>query len=255
MKKFGFTLAETLITLGIVGVVAALTIPSLVTDNQKKICANSLSAAVSNFENAMTTIIMKDNVTNMFETNAWKALNGSPLSEDNMDDFVRYVNDTFTVVNFGKKVVNFYPNNLKSVDGNEVDKSSVMTEELSLEAKNGAVYFISIKDPKKDPNGKKDLEIMEKGGNYSKKAATVYVDVNGKDKPNTIGRDIFQFDLGADGFLYSAGGTDFSIYIDGTTKHTWDAKNSDYICKDSSYAKHGFGCTTRLIDKKYTFDY
>ena len=32
MKKFGFTLAEVLITLGIIGVVAALTLPSV---NQK----------------------------------------------------------------------------------------------------------------------------------------------------------------------------------------------------------------------------
>lgn len=31
MKKFGFTLAEVLITLGIIGVVAALTIPRLIT--------------------------------------------------------------------------------------------------------------------------------------------------------------------------------------------------------------------------------
>ena len=35
MKK-GFTLAEVLITLGIIGVVAAMTIPTLVTQNQQK---------------------------------------------------------------------------------------------------------------------------------------------------------------------------------------------------------------------------
>ena len=35
--KFGFTLAEVLITLGIIGVVAALTLPSLVTNYQKQI--------------------------------------------------------------------------------------------------------------------------------------------------------------------------------------------------------------------------
>lgn len=35
MKKFGFTLAEVLITLGIIGVVAALTIPNLITNKEK----------------------------------------------------------------------------------------------------------------------------------------------------------------------------------------------------------------------------
>ena len=34
--KFGFTLAEVLITLGIIGVVAAITIPNLIANQQKK---------------------------------------------------------------------------------------------------------------------------------------------------------------------------------------------------------------------------
>lgn len=36
MKKFGFTLAEVLITLGIIGVIAALTLPSLIQKNRLK---------------------------------------------------------------------------------------------------------------------------------------------------------------------------------------------------------------------------
>ena len=38
MKKlrFGFTLAEVLITLGIIGVVAAMTIPNLIANNKAK---------------------------------------------------------------------------------------------------------------------------------------------------------------------------------------------------------------------------
>ena len=36
MNNKGFTLAEVLITLGIIGVVAALTLPSLITNYQKK---------------------------------------------------------------------------------------------------------------------------------------------------------------------------------------------------------------------------
>ena len=35
-KLFGFTLAETLITIGIIGVVAALTIPSIIQNYQEK---------------------------------------------------------------------------------------------------------------------------------------------------------------------------------------------------------------------------
>ena len=36
MKKYGFTLAEVLITLGIIGVVAAITIPTLVSNYKQR---------------------------------------------------------------------------------------------------------------------------------------------------------------------------------------------------------------------------
>ena len=61
MKKNGFTLAEILIALSIVGVVAAISIPGLVMENKKKVWANSLSTAASNFENALTSYLVTEN--------------------------------------------------------------------------------------------------------------------------------------------------------------------------------------------------
>ena len=48
--KFGFTLAEVLITLGIIGVVAALTLPSLVTNYQKQVTVNKLKKFYNGLE-------------------------------------------------------------------------------------------------------------------------------------------------------------------------------------------------------------
>ena len=45
--KFGFTLAEVLITLGIIGVVAAMTIPNLIATHQKKQTVVKLQKAIS----------------------------------------------------------------------------------------------------------------------------------------------------------------------------------------------------------------
>ena len=45
--KYGFTLAETLITLGIIGVVAALTIPTLIANYQKHETVTKLQRAIS----------------------------------------------------------------------------------------------------------------------------------------------------------------------------------------------------------------
>ena len=47
MKKLAFTLAEVLITLVIIGVVAAMTIPTLVTNADKKATATKLKVFYS----------------------------------------------------------------------------------------------------------------------------------------------------------------------------------------------------------------
>ncbi len=53
-NKTGFTLAEVLITLGILGVVAALTMPSLVTNHQKKVTVTRLQRFYSSMNQAIT---------------------------------------------------------------------------------------------------------------------------------------------------------------------------------------------------------
>ena len=52
-KNCGFTLAEVLITLGIIGVVAALTIPTLMTAHKKHVTAAKLKRAVSSINQAI----------------------------------------------------------------------------------------------------------------------------------------------------------------------------------------------------------
>ena len=52
-RKIAFTLAEVLITLGIIGVVAALTLPSVVHNVQKVVLKNQFKRAYSNFYNAI----------------------------------------------------------------------------------------------------------------------------------------------------------------------------------------------------------
>ena len=60
MKKFGFTLAEVLITLGIIGVVAAMTLPAL-TANYKR---QEYSAKIKKFNSAFSQAILRSEVDN-----------------------------------------------------------------------------------------------------------------------------------------------------------------------------------------------
>ena len=52
-KKFAFTLAELLITLGIIGIVAALTLPQLIVNYQKQATANKVKKFYTNFSQAI----------------------------------------------------------------------------------------------------------------------------------------------------------------------------------------------------------
>ena len=57
MKRFGFTLTEVLITLSIVGIIAALTIPSMTQNVSKQQVGPALAKAVNNLENANRKVL------------------------------------------------------------------------------------------------------------------------------------------------------------------------------------------------------
>lgn len=55
-KKAAFTLAEVLITLGIIGVVAAMTMPSLIQNYQEKVLANQFKKSYSMFSQVLNQV-------------------------------------------------------------------------------------------------------------------------------------------------------------------------------------------------------
>ena len=57
MKKFGFTLAEVLVTLGIIGVVSALVLPTFTASTQRAKVGPKLAKAVSVFEQATQAVL------------------------------------------------------------------------------------------------------------------------------------------------------------------------------------------------------
>ena len=68
MKKHGFTLAEVLITLAILGVLAVLTIPNLSTEARREANAKHFGVAVSAVENALASGILIEGRRNIDDT-------------------------------------------------------------------------------------------------------------------------------------------------------------------------------------------
>ena len=256
-NKKGFTLAEALITMGIIGVVAALTLPTLINTNQNKILGNSLSVAVSDFETAMSTMIMRDNVVDIFETKAWRSLEGSSLNSSTtskMDVFVENLQESFEVLNYGETPNDYYENGYFNYPAKT---KSYVIKGVSLETGKNITYFIEINNSIEDTSSLKPEFVLEKGGNMSQKAAMVYIDVNGKKLPNTLAKDIFIFALGHDGQLYPIGGIDYALYITkgvNFTKELWSNSTNCPKNLNGSSFKAAY-CAGRVVDNNYKIDY
>ena len=82
LKKSAFTLAEVLITLGIIGVVAAITLPSLIQKYQKKTYIEGLKVGVSIFEQGFKAAMADDGVDNLADTQLYKACDARPYDSD-----------------------------------------------------------------------------------------------------------------------------------------------------------------------------
>ena len=83
MKKFGFTLAEVLITLAIIGVVAAMTIPTLISNYKKQLVETRLAR----FYSMMNQAIKLSEVDNG-PVYTWEKLNAGYVTDsDGNEDF------------------------------------------------------------------------------------------------------------------------------------------------------------------------
>lgn len=73
MKKLGFTLAEVLVTLLIIGVVAALAIPRFVTNAHNQTNAAKMVTIATDYENIFGMMMMKENKSSIFKTEFGRA--------------------------------------------------------------------------------------------------------------------------------------------------------------------------------------
>ena len=243
MKKTGFTVAETIITMGIIGIVAALTIPSLTFNYRKQAYASTLSTAVSSFETAMSALMTLENVNDMLDTQAWRnadlSLNSTD-TEEKIRQFTTNIGTTLKISDFKTDELRYSPLNAPNGEANLTYGSPVR-----FTTKNGYEYQIHINNISKLA-AKEESEMLDNGSNYLNKAAEVGIDVNGEKGPNIVGRDYFRFELGNDGHLYPFGGNDYCAYND---EDYTDVTTECVTDLDGNY------CAAHLMQNGYKMDY
>ena len=95
MKKSGFTLAEVMVALALIGVIASLTIPTFISNTRNRANAARLSAIVTNIENAFTTMITTEAVHDLSETEF-----GSSQSEENLHKYLKLAGSNTTLTSY-----------------------------------------------------------------------------------------------------------------------------------------------------------
>ena len=226
-RKFAFTLAEVLVTLGIIGVVAVLTVPNVISNYQKKVYVTQLQKAYNQISNALELLMVDEEVDNLNDTSLFCS---EKCYEDGLErvKLYEFLTKYFKVV---KNCLGHYEdpecvvNNYKKLDGSPSYLG--FTDYVTL--KSGMTLWIS--------------------GNDYGSPLYVSVDVNGVNKgPNVWGRDAFNFDVNykgeiAESFRYYPNHLDPEI----------NSYNDPNRCFNNEL--YGGGCLTKIINDGWKMDY
>lgn len=214
MKKPAFTLAEVLVTLGIIGVVSALTIPTLMQNHQRKVYVTQLHKVYTELAQAVQMYMNDNNLV---------SLNESQI-KGNKDALNKFVKTYFKVVkDCGGKYYTgddstCFAQYYSSLDGTK--KTNMLSNEcyVTVTLASGAsvcfdtgAYTETPSDFDVNGDGKVDEnDKIQNTGTSPGMAMTVEVDVNGVQGPNVMGRDMFYIDVSPQGLVYDSQWTDTS---------------------------------------------
>lgn len=182
MKNNGFTLAEVLITLGIIGVVAAMTIPTLLNKTNDAELKTKWKKEYSVMSQAALQLA-NDNGGSLIGV-----LNNSATSNNTRDAFepyLHYIKECDAGSSFG----NCWEGSAKGLNGNVIADASNWNDQAGLILSDGA----SISFQGATPTWA-SCSVDVGSGNPLLICGYVPVDVNGPKKgPNVVGKDIFSF--------------------------------------------------------------
>ena len=221
VKKHAFTLAEVLITLGIIGVVAAMTLPALVQNYNKKIFETAFKKSVNTVLNTNKMLLAQkeqfslcdleyfDCGSNLFE--------GIDIKDGSMDSYMKSLG-------FQKKKANL---------GNI---SEFLGSDYIYASKDGACYAVA--------------NLFTTAGD-AEKTFELFVDTNCSKNPNKGGRD--QFFIVFDDKLTLETDIDHTQDVEDMCKELVKTVSSDSASSAAAYAS--VYCGAYMIENGYNMDY
>ena len=238
MKK-AFTLSEVLITLGIIGIVAAMTIPTLIANYQKKQLVAGLQKGYSVLNNVFKMAMAHDSTDYMINTSLFSALPDNTSNPDDYSEFVAELGKYLKIQKYcnpGQQ--GCFNIEYKLLDGDDSDGEYVKNDRLKVYISDGSIYYFSL-----CKFGCREIGQRLWLGNIG-------IDVNGERAPNQNGRDYFDIMLFENGeFLFP--GTQYWASFNPVFV-TWKTRGCD-ISVSSSYS--GDYCGARIFEEGWKMDY
>lgn len=230
-KKRAFTLAEVLITLGIIGVVAALTMPSLIAKYKERETVVKLKKMYSVISQAYQQVL-NDNG----DPTNW-GLTGTNAASANivLARFTPYLKISKNCGSASGCFPNVTYKGLNNTNVVNINTSTVHTGRAILNDGMSIYFYVQSKDCNITYSGAANV------------CANVGVDINGFNPPNQLGKDLFDFTITTDRVVpYGIAGAtgEASFETDCLTGYGWGCaawvvtnENLDYLhCKNLSWS-------------------
>lgn len=236
LKKTAFTLAEVLITLAIIGIVAAITIPILFANYQKQQWVTQLQKSYTTFNQALVQIASDYGCagnlacTGLFDTGTTIDIFG--------DQIVKYFKVVKNCQTSGVSLGCWSNSSSTNYDGSgtryDYDSSSGRYKFVGAD---GATYYMATYAS--------GCSTSRGTNSMSQVCAWLWVDVNGMKPPNNQGRDIFEFYItnGKGPLLYPYGGKD----------HTGVYYKDTGTCTPTN--PEGYACTAKIMEDSWQMNY
>lgn len=226
--KYAFTLAEVLITLGIIGIIAAMTLPALISKHIKKQTAIQVKKAYSE----ITQLINRSIVDNE-EIKYWD------LNLSGKDFYIRYLKPY--VIGISEVPNSEFKKHMtyKNLNGTPCTSEVWCTQ--------GNSYYVFLADGVV-------MGIMTHGNNPNMRYKAITIDINGYKQPNQIGKDVFIFAISKSKNTLVPYGISDTGLNNGVFGNSYDRNaiksDKEYGCNKN---KKGIWCAALLFTDNWEF--
>ncbi len=271
----GFTLAEVLISLVIIGIIAAITVPLLINGYNKKIWSAQLKKSISTMQNGFKKICADEGVSTLLDSSFYEGLNESSYSDERYKLIDNAMKKAFNVMD------SYSETQVKAINPSGSSSNSISSAEKCKQYA-GKIFDVFYKQKGSSSSGQcisdtnpKSLFVFTDGSYITiKKAfyspkdndsrgreliAQISIDTNGLKGPNRLGYDAFYFFLTQEGDVIPAGGMSYAITLGGTSgykSYYWNG-GTGYTCKapGKSYGGYGSGCAAYILENDFEIDF